>query len=121
MKKIAILISLLCAPALVFGQGGLDPTDIWKPLRDQWASYSGDLSGKRFSALKMVNTNTVKSLSLKWVSSNITTGCGRRWRVWRRTRRARVRRWGGCADHRGRPGQWRCEQLRTGAARRRHP
>ena len=38
-----------------------------KPLADQWTSYSGDLSGKRFSALKLVNTNTVKNLSLKWV------------------------------------------------------
>ena len=26
-----------------------------KPLADQWTSYSGDLSGKRFSALKLVN------------------------------------------------------------------
>src|SRR4051794_38645823 len=55
--------------------GGLDPATIMKPLSDQWASYSGDLSGKRFSALKLVNTNTVKNLSLKWVSS-LMTGCG---------------------------------------------
>jgi alcohol dehydrogenase (cytochrome c) len=56
--------------------GGLDPNDIIrKPLSDQWTSYSGDMSGKRFSQLKLVNTNTVKNLSLKWVSS-LTTGCG---------------------------------------------
>ncbi len=56
--------------------GGLDPTDIIKkPLSDQWTSYSGDMSGKRYSLLKQVNTNTVKNLSLKWVSS-LTTGCG---------------------------------------------
>jgi alcohol dehydrogenase (cytochrome c) len=55
--------------------GGLDPADMTKPLSDRWTSYSGDLSGKRFSALKLVNTNTVKNLSLKWVSS-LTTGCG---------------------------------------------
>ncbi|HEU4927587.1 MAG TPA: PQQ-binding-like beta-propeller repeat protein [Vicinamibacterales bacterium] len=56
--------------------GGLDPMDIIKkPLSDQWTSYSGDMSGKRFSLLKHVNTNTVKNLSLKWVTS-LTTGCG---------------------------------------------
>jgi alcohol dehydrogenase (cytochrome c) len=56
--------------------GGLDPIDIIrKPLADQWSSYSGDMSGKRFSHLKLVNTNTVKNLSLKWVSG-LTTGCG---------------------------------------------
>src|SRR5215216_1374675 len=55
--------------------GGLDPARMWKPLADQWTSYSGDLSGKRFSALKHVNTTTVKNLSLKWVSP-LTTGCG---------------------------------------------
>ena len=56
--------------------GGLDPLDIIKkPLSDQWTSYSGDMSGKRYSQLKQVNTNTVKNLSLKWVSS-LTTGCG---------------------------------------------
>lgn len=54
---------------------GLDPASIMKPLADEWPSYSGDLTGKRFSALKLVNKNTVKSLSLKWVTP-LTTGCG---------------------------------------------
>ena len=76
MNKILILTPLLLTPSLLIGQAGLDPADMSKPLRDQWTSYSGDLSGKRFSALKQVNTNTVKNLSLKWVASNITTGCG---------------------------------------------
>src|SRR3954467_12487256 len=78
MKKIFLLGSLLAAPALLFGQaqtGGLNPADMTKGLADQWTSYSGDLSGKRFSALKLVNTNTVKNLSLQWVTS-LTTGCG---------------------------------------------
>jgi alcohol dehydrogenase (cytochrome c) len=55
--------------------GGLDPASMTKPLSDQWTSYSGDLSGKRYSALKAVNTNTVKNLSMKWVTT-LTTGCG---------------------------------------------
>jgi alcohol dehydrogenase (cytochrome c) len=78
MKKLFLLGSLLAAPAILFAQAqtaGLDPAQMVKPLADQWTSYSGDLSGKRFSALKLVNTTTVKNLSLKWVSS-LTTGCG---------------------------------------------
>src|SRR5262245_708138 len=77
MKRILLAASALCAPVLLFGQGrGLDPADILKPLSDQWTSYSGDLTGKRFSHLKLVNKDTVKNLSLKWVSNGITTGCG---------------------------------------------
>ncbi len=75
MKKL-LVTCLVVGPVLLSAQtGGLDPAEMVKPLADQWTSYSGDLSGKRFSALKLVNTNTVKSLSLKWVS-NLTTGCG---------------------------------------------
>jgi alcohol dehydrogenase (cytochrome c) len=76
MTKILLITSLLLTPALLPAQGGLDPTDMFKPLKDQWTSYSGDLSGKRYSALKNVNTNTVKNLSLKWVNAGITTSCG---------------------------------------------
>jgi alcohol dehydrogenase (cytochrome c) len=77
MKTTLISLSLLAATALLNAQtGGLDPADIMKPLSDQWTSYSGDLSGKRYSALKLINTNTVKNLSLKWVATGITTGCG---------------------------------------------
>ena len=78
MKKLLLATSLLVGPVLLYGQaqdGGLNPADMTKPLADQWTSYSGDLSGKRFSALKLVNTNTVKNLSLKWISG-LTTGCG---------------------------------------------
>jgi len=52
MKKLLTLTSVLFTPALLISQSGLDPTDIWKPLKDQWTSYSGDLTGKRYSALK---------------------------------------------------------------------
>ena len=78
MKTLLIVTALLVGPAWLSAQngaGGLDPADMTKPLKDQWTSYSGDLSGKRFSALNLVNTNTVKNLSLKWVTG-LTTGCG---------------------------------------------
>src|SRR5713101_9718253 len=50
------------------GQGGLDPADIYKPLKDSWPTYSGDYTGRRYSALAQVNQTTVKNLSLAWVS-----------------------------------------------------
>src|SRR6185436_13187038 len=77
MKKLTIVFSLLAASALLHGQsGGLEPADIMKPLSDQWTSYSGDMTGKRYSSLKSINLDTVKGLSLKWANTSITTGCG---------------------------------------------
>src|SRR6478672_11123615 len=55
--------------------GGLDQARINKPLSEEWTSYSGDLTGKRFSALKLVNKDTVKNLSLKWITP-LVQGCG---------------------------------------------
>ena len=48
--------------------GGLNPADIMKPLSDEWRTYSGDLTGKRYSLLKQVNTTTVKNLGLQWMT-----------------------------------------------------
>ena len=76
MKKIFLGISVLLQSVLLAQSGGLDPTDIQKPLKDQWTSYSGDLSGKRYSLLKQVDTNTVKHLSLDWMQQGIETACG---------------------------------------------
>ena len=43
--------SLLFAPAFLMAQGGRSiRADILKPLEEQWTSYSGDFTGKRFSA-----------------------------------------------------------------------
>jgi hypothetical protein len=55
--------------------GGLDQARIMKPLSDEWTSYSGDLTGKRYSALKLVNKDNVKYLSLKWITP-LNQGCG---------------------------------------------
>src|SRR5438477_13098508 len=74
MKRL-ILFSLLIAHTPAFAQKGLDPSEILKPLSEQWTTYSGDYTGKRYSALKGINQSTVKNLSLAWVS-RFTTGCG---------------------------------------------
>ena len=78
MKKFFLTTVLAAAPVLLLAQGGngLDPADILKPLSDQWTSYSGDMTGKRYSAIKAINTDTVKNLSLQWINTGITTGCG---------------------------------------------
>src|SRR5580698_5839199 len=81
MKQITVFFSLLASfgavPVSLHAQsGGLDPADILKPLSDQWTSFSGDMTGKRFSPLKSINLNTIKGLGLKWVNTSITTGCG---------------------------------------------
>ena len=78
MKRLFSISSLLLAPVLLFGQGGLDPAVIFRALGtpgNQWPTYSGDYSGKRFSPLKHINQSTVKNLSLAWVA-RLTQGCG---------------------------------------------
>jgi alcohol dehydrogenase (cytochrome c) len=74
MKRL-ILFSLLVAHAPAFAQKGLDPANILKSLSEQWSTYSGDYTGKRYSALKAINASTVNRLSLSWVS-RFATGCG---------------------------------------------
>jgi alcohol dehydrogenase (cytochrome c) len=82
--RIASVGFLFVAPIVLSGQapeqplppvqqGGLDPAAILAPLRDDWLTYSGDYSGRRYSALTEVNQNTVKGLGLAWVS-HLTAG-----------------------------------------------
>ncbi len=47
---------------------GLDPAQILKPLTESWPTYSGDYTGRRYSALKQVNQANVKNLTLAWVA-----------------------------------------------------
>ncbi len=46
----------------------LDPATLLKPLGDEWPSYSGDYTGRRYSSLTQVNQTTVKNLSLLWTT-----------------------------------------------------
>ena len=73
-KYFVLTASLLLAPAAIAQeQGGLDPAAIRKPLADQWPTYSGDYTGRRYSALTEINQSNVKNLSLAWVSK-LTSG-----------------------------------------------
>lgn len=80
MKTLRFVVLLLVLPTIWLsaqspGPGGLDPAAIKKPLSDTWPVYSGDYTGRRFSALKQVDRATVKNLSLAWVA-RLTAGTG---------------------------------------------
>jgi alcohol dehydrogenase (cytochrome c) len=46
----------------------LDPAQVLKPLSDSWPTYSGDYSGRRYSALAAINQSNVKNLTLAWLT-----------------------------------------------------
>jgi alcohol dehydrogenase (cytochrome c) len=76
MKPFIILLSSLLFQIIpAVAQAQLDPAVILKPLADQWTTYSGDYSGKRYSSLTKINASTLKNLGLAWVT-RFTTGCG---------------------------------------------
>ena len=68
MKRLTVLAH--SAGARAAGGAGARSHDIVKPLgtTDDWPTYSGDYSGKRYSALTQVNQSTVKDLTLAWNS-----------------------------------------------------
>ncbi|HEX4996952.1 MAG TPA: acido-empty-quinoprotein group A [Terriglobia bacterium] len=79
LKKLLITSALLIVTVLAAGQarGGLDPASLVKPLSDSWPTYSGDYTGRRYSALKQADRNTVKGLTLgRIMRINPATGNG---------------------------------------------
>lgn len=67
LKKLMVVAALAASPVLLVAQGrGLDPAKLLKPLSDEWPTYSGDYSAKRYSLLKQINQLTVKHLTLAW-------------------------------------------------------
>jgi len=69
MKTFLASFALVAASGLtaVAVNDGLDPAKLLKPLAEEWTSYSGDYSGKRYSTLAQINQSNVKSLTLAWV------------------------------------------------------
>jgi alcohol dehydrogenase (cytochrome c) len=62
----ALLAVAIASVGLAGQQTGLDPARILKPLSEDWPSYSGDYTGRRYSALRQVNQSNVKNLTLAW-------------------------------------------------------
>ena len=122
-RTIALILTLTSA-GLLAQAPGLDPASLLKPLGRNWPTYSGDYTGRRYSALAQVNQTTVKNLSLAWLSRGFVEGfgtdrprCGKRpgWSSARRTRR----QWN--ADHRWRRRDRRIQRRRPSANFRNHP
>src|SRR5436190_9714130 len=55
---------------------GLDPATILRPLGESWPTYSGDYTGRRYSALTQINQSTLQNLGLAWVSRGFVQGSG---------------------------------------------
>ena len=69
LKRLLLTAPLLLLPVLLTAQGkGVAPEELLKPLADSWPTYSGDYTGKRYSALKQINQSTVRNLTLAWVA-----------------------------------------------------
>jgi len=61
---VCFVFSCLTGGLITAATDGLDPASLLKPLGDDWSSYSGDYSGRRYSALNQVGQANVKHLSL---------------------------------------------------------
>src|SRR3954466_6817697 len=74
LKYFVLTTPLLAPPSRMLQEpapaasGGLDPASIKQPLKDDWVTYSGDYTGRRYSALSEITQGTVKNLTLAWVS-----------------------------------------------------
>ena len=68
-----LLTALVGLSPAIAGAQTLDPASLLKPSTDSWPTYSGDYTGRRYSALDQVNHKTVRNLSLAW-SSRIVAG-----------------------------------------------
>ena len=66
-SKLFLALGLCLVSSLALAQG-LDPAQLLKPLSDSWLTYSGDYSGKRYSALTSINQSNVRNLTLAWLT-----------------------------------------------------
>ncbi len=73
-KRLLLTLPFLLAPIALLGQGrGVTPAELLKPLADDWPTYNGDYSGKRYSALTQINRKNVMHLTLAW-TTRLTPG-----------------------------------------------
>jgi alcohol dehydrogenase (cytochrome c) len=72
-----LLLALVGAmPAFVAAQSEAPSL---QPLADSWPTYSGDYSGRRYSALTQINAANVKNLTLAWaarLAGGMNSGAG---------------------------------------------
>src|SRR5687768_525911 len=84
LKQLLLLTSFVVAPATMLWPGSqpvlaqaqgaaasvlVPPASLTQPLKDSWHTYSGDYTGRRYSALTQINKDTVKNLTLAWMAT----------------------------------------------------
>ena len=84
-KQFLVVASLLAVPIVLAAQNPgagtrtgtrsviVDPATLTKPLADEWATFAGDYTSRRYSTLKQINTTNVKNLTLAWMTT-VATG-----------------------------------------------
>ena len=76
LKRLLVTLPLVLLPVALMGEGrGVAPAELLEPLGESWPTYSGDYSGKRYSALTQIDQTTVKRLGLAW-TARVTAGPG---------------------------------------------
>ena len=77
MNRFVLFSCLLASLTLtaVDAVGQLNPTDMLKPLKEQWPTYCGDYTCKRYSQLNQINQSNVQNLNLAFVA-RVTPGSG---------------------------------------------
>ena len=73
MSFLKIVLTSALASLSLFAQTPLDNTLLLKPPTDNWPSYNGDYSGRRYSTLKKINSTNINSLTLAWVNRPTVT------------------------------------------------
>ncbi|MCC6164405.1 MAG: acido-empty-quinoprotein group A [Acidobacteria bacterium] len=88
-RPLALTLAFVALPVAAAAQGpaapasapasapapSLEPRRLVQPLGDDWPTYSGDYTGKRFSPLTQVDRASVKHLTLAW-TARLTAGAG---------------------------------------------
>jgi alcohol dehydrogenase (cytochrome c) len=78
------VLAVICSCLAAFGEDGppafktkIDVRSedlLVRPPAENWASYNGDYSGRRYSALSLINPNNVAALQAEWVFHAGNTG-----------------------------------------------
>ena len=65
-RVLGVLSALAVGYVVSVAGQALDPKTLYEPLQNRWATYAGDYTSRRYSALKQVNQSNVVSV---WRSS----------------------------------------------------
>ena len=67
LARLLLLLSVVVFASQVYGQVTFDRLLNSSKEPQNWLTYSGDYSGRRFSALDQINITNARSLTAQWV------------------------------------------------------